>query len=98
MNTNIRTIGGCLGELAAVILAAGVRPGRLPAKAHGYVLAFGFGAAVLASCAAIAALTPVTRRVVAAEDGAGPALFLDRAEKFHGEPADAALADGKGRL
>ena len=84
-------------QLAAVILAAGVRPGRLPAQ-HGYVLAFGFGAAVLASCAAIAALTPVTRRVVAAEDGAGPALFLDRAEKFHGEPADAALADGKGRL
>lgn len=98
MNTNIRTIGGCLGgQLAAVILAAGVRPDRLPPE-HSYVLAFGFGAAVLASCAAIAALTPVTRRVVAEGNGAGPALFLDPAEKFHGEPADAALADGKGHL
>ena len=77
MNTNIRTIGG---QLAAVILAAGVRAGSLPAE-HGYVLAFGFGAAVLASCAAIAALTPAARRVVAAENGVGPAPFLDPAEK-----------------
>jgi MFS family permease len=65
MNTNIRTIGGCLGvQLAAAILAAGMRAGSLPAE-HGYVLAFGFGAAVLAGCAAIAAFTPAAGRVVA---------------------------------
>jgi MFS family permease len=93
MNTNIRTIGGCLGgQLAAVILASGVRAGSLPAE-HGYVLAFGFGAAVLAGCAAIAALTPAAGRAVAVGSEMGPTPFLDRAQKVHGEPADRALAD-----
>jgi len=93
MNTNIRTIGGCLGaQLAAVVLAAGVRAGSLPAE-HGYALAFGFGAAVLAGCAAMAALTPAAGRAVAAGSEVGLTPFLDPAQQFRGEPADAALSD-----
>lgn len=72
MNTNIRTIGGCLGaQLVAVILTAGVRARSLPAE-HRYVLAFGFGAAVLAGCAAIAALTPAAGHVAAVGSELGP--------------------------
>jgi MFS family permease len=98
MNTNIRTIGGCLGaQLTAVILTVGVRAGSLPAE-HGYVFAFAFGALVLAGCAAIAALTPAAERGVSAGSETGPAPFPDPARKFHGEPADAALAERPGRL
>jgi MFS family permease len=97
MNTNIRTIGGCLGaQLVAVILTTGVSPGSLPGE-HGYVLAFGFGAAVLAGCAAIAALTPAAEHVIPVGSEVGPTPFLDPARKFPGEPANAALADRPGR-